>query len=66
MMVEEINSKKSRTIYTVSGNVERTFLTVSGEMATNSKVLAEVARIRRSGASWSEAVWTARMLANTY
>lgn len=66
MMTEEIRSMKSRTVYTVSGNVERTFLTVSGEMATNRKVQAEVARIRRSGASWDEAVWTARMLANTY
>ena len=66
MMVEEISSKKSRTIYTVSGSVERTFLTVSGEMANNRKVQAEIARIRRGGSSWDEAIWTARMLANTY
>lgn len=66
MKIEEFRSKKSRTIYTVSGSVERTFLTVSGEAASNRKVQNEVARIRRSGASWDEAVWTAKMLQNTY
>ena len=66
MKIEEFRSKKSRTIYTVSGSVERTFLTVSGEAANNRKVQNEVARIRRSGASWDEAVWTAKMLQNTY
>lgn len=66
MKIEEFRSKKSRTIYTVSGSVERTFLTVSGEAASNRKVQDEVARIRRSGASWDEAVWTAKMLQNTY
>lgn len=66
MITEEFKSKKSRSVYTVSGSVERTFLTVSGEAATNRKVLDEVARIRKSGATWDEAVWTAKMLANTY
>lgn len=66
MKVEEFKSKKSRSVYTVSGSVERTFLTVSGEAASNRKVQDEVARIRRSGASWDEAVWTAKMLQNTY
>ena len=66
MKVEEFKSMKSRSVYTVSGSVERTFLTVSGEAASNRKVQDEVARIRRSGASWDEAVWTAKMLQNTY
>lgn len=66
MKVEEFKSRKSRSVYTVSGSVERTFLTVSGEAASNRKVQDEVARIRRSGASWDEAVWTAKMLQNTY
>lgn len=66
MKVQEFRSKKSRSVYTVSGSVERTFLTVSGEAASNRKVQDEVARIRRSGSSWDEAVWTARMLSNTY
>lgn len=66
MITEEFKSKKSRSVYTVSGKQERTFLTVSGEAATNRKVQDEVARIRKSGATWDEAVWTAKMLANTY
>lgn len=66
MKVQEFKSKKSRSVYTVSGSVERTFLTVSGEAESNRKVQDEVARIRRSGASWDEAVWTAKMLQNTY
>lgn len=66
MKVQEFKSKKSRSVYTVSGSVERTFLTVSGEAASNRKVQDEVARIRRSGASWDDAVWTAKMLQNTY
>lgn len=66
MITEEFKSMKSRSVFTVSGKTERTFLTVSGEAATNRKVQDEVARIRRSGATWDEAVWTAKMLANTY
>lgn len=66
MISEEFKSKKSRSVFTVSGNTERTFLTVSGEAATNRKVQDEVARIRKSGATWDEAVWTAKMLAATY
>lgn len=62
----EIKSKKSNSIYTVSGRKERTLLTVTGEAFYNRKVQAEIDRIRRSGATWDEAVWTARMLASTY
>lgn len=66
MITEEFKSKKSRSVFTVSGKKERAFLTVSGEAATNRKVQDEVARIRKSGATLDEAVWTAKMLANTY
>ena len=66
MITEEFKSKKSRSVFTVSGKTERTFLTVSGEAATNRKVQDEVARIRKGGATWDEAVWTAKMLASTY
>lgn len=66
MISEEFKRKKSRSVFTVSGKTERTFLTVSGEAATNRKVQDEVARIRKSGATWDEAVWIAKMLAATY
>lgn len=66
MPTQEFHSKKSNSIFTVSGSVERTLLTVSGEASCNRKVQAEIARIRRSGATWDEAVWTAKMLASTY
>lgn len=66
MITEEFKSKKSRSVFTVSRKTERAFLTVSGEAATNRKVQDEVARIRKSGATWDEAVWIAKMLASTY
>jgi hypothetical protein len=62
----EIKSKKSNSIYTVSGRKERTFLTVTGEAYSKAKVQKEIERIRRSGATWDEAVWTAKMLASTF
>lgn len=66
MPTQEFHSKKSNSIFIVSGRVERTLLTVTGEAFYNRKVQAEIARIRRSGATWDEAVWTAKMLASTY
>lgn len=45
---------------------DMTLLAVTGEAFYNRKVQAEIARIRRSGATWDEAVWTAKMLASTY
>lgn len=62
----EIHSKKSNSIFTVSGRKERTFLTVTGEACYKSKVQKEIARIRQGGADWDTAVWTAKMLASTY
>lgn len=66
MPTKEFHSKKSNSIFTVSGRVERTLLTVTGDAFYNRKVQAEIARIRRIGATWDEAVWTAKMLASTY
>lgn len=63
---QEFKSTKSNSIFTVSGKVERTMLTVTGEAFYNRNVQKEIDRIRRSGASWDEAVWTAKMLASTY
>jgi hypothetical protein len=62
----EIRSKKSNSIYTVSGTEERAFLTVTGEAYSKAKVQKEIARIRRSGSDFDTAVWTAKMLASTY
>ena len=66
MPTQEFKSTKSNSIFTVSGKVERTMLTVTGEAFYNRNVQKEIERIRRSGASWDEAVWTAKMLASTY
>lgn len=62
----EIHSKKSNSIYTVSGTKERAFLTVTGQAYAKAKVQKEITRIRQGGATWDEAVWTANMLASTY
>ena len=62
----EIHSKKSNSIFTVSGTKERAYLTVTGEACYKAKVQKEIARIRQSGSDWDTAVWTAKMLASTY
>ena len=62
----EIHSKKSNSIYSVSGTRERAYLTVTGEACYKAKVQKEIERIRKGGATWDEAVWTAKMLASTY
>ena len=62
----EIHSKKSNSIYTVSGTKDRAFLTVTGEAYSKAKVQKEIARIRQSGSDLDTAVWTAKMLASTY
>lgn len=66
MDVYEIKSTKSHTTYTVKGEKDRAFLAVSGDMATNRKVMGEVDRIRRGGADFATAKWTANMLAKTF
>ena len=66
MPTQEFKSKKSNSVFTVSGKTERTFLTVTGEAYYNKNVQKEIARIRQSGATWDDAVWTAKMLASTY
>ena len=65
-MTYEINSTRSNTIFTVTGDKSRAYLTVSGEASTNRKVLAEVDRIRRGGSDFATAKWTANQLARTY
>lgn len=65
-MTYEIKSTRSNTIFTVTGDKSRAYLTVSGEASTNRKVLAEVDRIRRVGSDFATAKWTANQLARTY
>ena len=48
-MTYEIKSTRSNTIFTVTGDKSRAYLTVSGEASTNRKVLAEVDRSQRVG-----------------
>ena len=66
MPTEEFKSSKSNSIYTVSGSKERAFITATGEAYGKAKVNKEINRIRKGGATWDEAVWTAKMLASTY
>lgn len=66
MNTREYKSRKSNSVFTVAGEPKRAFLTVTGEASTNSKVQKEVLRIRREGADFASADWTARMLANTF
>ena len=67
MKKEEFKSEKSNSIFTVSGENERTFLTVTGEAAKNRKVQEEVEAVRRkNGTCWDLAVWKARMLARKF
>lgn len=65
-MKEEFTSKKSRSIFTVTGDKGRAFITVSGEASSNRKAQDEITRARRGRCDWDTAVWTARMLARTY
>lgn len=66
MMEFMTESKKTRSKFTVKGDKKRAFLTVSGEAATNAKVVKEIERVRTSGGSFDEVCWIARQLANTY
>lgn len=65
-MKVEYKSKKSNSVYTVTGESDRGFLAVSGDASLNKKVQAEIVRMRRSPCDFATAEWTARMLANTY
>ena len=61
-MTDEYKSLKSRSTFTVTGDRERAFITCSGEAASNTKVQAEILRIRKGGCDFATAAWTARML----
>ena len=65
-MTTEYRSSKSRSVFSAKGTPSRAFLAVTGEAATNSKVMKTINQIRVQGADFATADWTARMLANTY
>lgn len=62
----EYRSTKSDSKFIVRGEPGRAYLIVSGEAATNAKVMKEVERIRRGGSSFEMACWVAREFARTY
>ena len=66
MPTQEFHSKKSNSIFTVTGDRNRAYLTVTGEAYAKAKVHKEITRIRKGWADWDTAVWTAKMLASTY
>ena len=66
MSEKEYKSAKSDSMFIVRGEPRRAYLIVSGEASTNTKVMKEVERIRRGGASFEMACWIAREFARTY
>lgn len=66
-MAENVyKSKKSNSKFIARGEKARAYLIVEGEASTVGKVIKEVERIRKAGADFATADWTARMLANTF
>lgn len=66
MSEKVFKSLKSKSEFVVSGEKGRAYLTVTGEAATNSKVLKEIDRIRKEGTDFATAEYIARQLSNTY
>ena len=62
----EYKSRKSQSVYTVTGTPSRAYLAVSGEASTNQKVLKLVDEVRKNKTDFATAEWEARMLSNTY
>lgn len=62
----EFKSEKSRSIYIAKGNARRAYLQATGEASTNTKVIKEVDRIRRQGATMYEVKMTAKQFSKTY
>lgn len=59
----EEHGKKTNSVFTVTGEPKRAFLSVSGEAATDRKVIDEVARVRKCAYDWNTVTWIARQLA---
>ena len=66
-MAEKVyKSKKTASQFIARGEPNRAYLIVEGEASTVGKVIKEVERIRKAGADFATADWTARMLSNTF
>lgn len=59
-------SRKSNTVYIVRGEPNRAYLQATGEMATNSKVVEQMANVRKGSYDFATVDWMARKLSNTY
>lgn len=59
-------SRKSRSEFSVNGTPTRAFLAVSGEAATNPKVLKQISDVRKGSYDFATVDWMARQLKETY
>ena len=59
-------SRKSRSEYSVKGTPTRAFLAVSGEAATNPKVLKQISDVRKGSYDFATVDWMARQLKEIY
>ena len=66
MPEHEYKSRKSKTVYIVTGTPTRAYLQATGEMATNSKVIEQMANVRKGAYDFATVDWMARQLSNTY
>lgn len=66
MKTEEFTSAKSKSVFTVAGEEDRAYLSVSGEASNNAKVQKEVLRIRREGGNFKTVAYVARQLSHTF
>lgn len=66
MAEHEYKSRKSNTVYIVSGETNRAYLQATGEMATNPKVMAQISEARINGYDFATVDWMARQLSNTF
>lgn len=59
-------SRKSRSEFSVKGTPTRAYLAVSGEAATNQKVLKQISDVRKGSYDFATVDWMARQLKETY
>lgn len=59
-------SRKSNTVYIVSGEPRRAYLQATGEKANNPKVIEQIADVRKGGYDFATVDWIARQLSNTH
>ncbi len=59
-------SRKSRSEFSVKGTPTRAYLAVSGDAATNPKVLKQIDDVRKGSYDFATVDWMARQLKETY